>query len=148
MALTCSRRGCGGQNQEHACGSKGRPLVGADPEVTCLVLIRGGPVPSRCDPYSEQTEQGHSSGSRRTRGALIHKQSICQGVPGGVVVKNSPAGAGVVKRPGFHPWVGKIPWSGAWQPAPVFWPGESHGQRSLVGCSTRGHTKSDTTEMA
>ena len=38
-------------------------------------------------------------------------------------------------RPGFDPWVGKIPRSRAWQPTPVFLPGESHGQRSLVGCS-------------
>ena len=37
------------------------------------------------------------------------------------------------KRPGFDPWVGKIPWRRAWQPTPVFFPGESHGQRSLAG---------------
>ena len=24
------------------------------------------------------------------------------------------------KRPGFNPWVGKIPWWRAWQPTPVF----------------------------
>ena len=30
----------------------------------------------------------------------------------------------------FDPWVGKIPWMRAWQPTPVFLPGESHGQRS------------------
>ena len=29
--------------------------------------------------------------------------------------------------------VGKIPWRRAWQPSPVFLPGESHGQRSPVG---------------
>ena len=28
-------------------------------------------------------------------------------------------------RPGFDPWVGKIPWRRAWQPTPVFLPGES-----------------------
>ena len=33
----------------------------------------------------------------------------------------------------FNPWVGKIPWRRAWQPKPVFLPGESHGQRSLAG---------------
>ena len=49
-------------------------------------------------------------------------------------------------RPGFDPWVGKIPWRGKWQPTPVFLPGESLGQRCLVGCSSRGHTESDTTE--
>ena len=37
-------------------------------------------------------------------------------------------------------------WRRKWQPTPVFLPGESHGQRSLVGCSPWGHTESDTTE--
>ena len=32
----------------------------------------------------------------------------------------------------FSPWVGKVPWRRTWQPAPVFLPGESHEQRSLV----------------
>ena len=32
-------------------------------------------------------------------------------------------------------WIGKIPWSRKWQPAPVFLPGESCGQRSLAGFS-------------
>jgi len=36
---------------------------------------------------------------------------------------------------GFNPWVGKIPWRRAWQPAPVFLLGESHGQRGLAGYS-------------
>ena len=36
-------------------------------------------------------------------------------------------------RPGFDPWVGKIPWRRKWQPAPVILPGECHGQRNLVG---------------
>ena len=36
-------------------------------------------------------------------------------------------------RPGFHSWVGKIPWRRKWQSAPVLLPGKSHGQRSLVG---------------
>ena len=30
-------------------------------------------------------------------------------------------------RPGFNPWVGKIPWRREWQPTPVFWPGEFNG---------------------
>ena len=33
-----------------------------------------------------------------------------------------------------------------WQPTPVFLPGESHGLRSLVGCSPQGHKESDMTE--
>ena len=39
---------------------------------------------------------------------------------------------------GFGPWVRKIPWRRKWQPPPVFLPGESHGQRSLVGYSPWG----------
>ena len=27
----------------------------------------------------------------------------------------------------FNPWIRKIPWRKAWQPTPVFLPGESHG---------------------
>ena len=37
-------------------------------------------------------------------------------------------------------------WKRKWQPIPVFLPGESHGQRSLVGCRLWGCTKSDMTE--
>ena len=36
-------------------------------------------------------------------------------------------------RAGFNPWVRKIPWRREWLPTPIFLPGESHGQRSLVG---------------
>ena len=45
------------------------------------------------------------------------------------MVKNLPA----VRDPGFDPWVRMIPWRRDWLPTPVFLPGESHGQRSLVG---------------
>ena len=38
------------------------------------------------------------------------------------------------------------PWRRAWRPTPVFLPGKSHGQRSLVGYSPWGHKESDTTE--
>ena len=50
------------------------------------------------------------------------------------------------KRRGFDPWLGKIPWRRARQPTPVFLSRESHGQRSLAGCSPWGHKESDTTE--
>ena len=47
---------------------------------------------------------------------------------------------------GVRPLVEKIPWRRARQPTLAFWPGESHGQRSLAGHSPRGHKESDTTE--
>ena len=34
-----------------------------------------------------------------------------------------------------------MPWRRAWQPTTVFLPGESHGQRSLVGYSPWGHKR-------
>ena len=37
------------------------------------------------------------------------------------------------------------PWKRAWQPTPVFLPGESHGQRSLVGYSACGCKELDVT---
>ena len=37
-------------------------------------------------------------------------------------------------------------WRRKWQPTPVFFPGESQGWGSLVGCHLWGHTESDTTE--
>ena len=45
------------------------------------------------------------------------------------------------KRCWFDPWVRKSPWRRAWQLTAVFLPGESHGQRSLAGCSPRGSQK-------
>ena len=38
-------------------------------------------------------------------------------------------------------------WRRKWQPTPVFLPGESQGQRGLVGCRLWGRTESDMTEV-
>ena len=62
------------------------------------------------------------------------------------MVKNLPANARRHRRPGFNPWVRKIPWRRAWQPTPIFLPEESHGQRSLAGCSPRLGKDLDMTE--
>ena len=65
---------------------------------------------------------------------------------GGVSGKEPACQCRRAKRCGFDPWVGKIPWRRAWQPTPVFLPGESHVQRRLEGHSPRGHKESDMTE--
>ena len=57
-----------------------------------------------------------------------------EGFPGGVSGKERPANAQDV-RCGFEPWVRKILWRRAWQPTPVVWHREFHGQRSLAGYS-------------
>ena len=69
---------------------------------------------------------------------LLLKLGLNQGFPGGSGGKASACNAGDL---------GSIPgWRRAWQPTPVFLPGESYGQRSLVGYSPRGRKESDTTE--
>ena len=60
--------------------------------------------------------------------------SEIMGFPGSSGVKNLPQ-CRSHRRRGFDPSVKKIPWRRAWQPTSVFLPGESHGQRSLVGYS-------------
>ena len=57
-------------------------------------------------------------------GLLSNKESACQ--------------CKRLRRHGFYPWVRKISWRKAWQPTPVFLPGESPGQRSLAEYSPRG----------
>ena len=67
--------------------------------------------------------------------------------------KDSPGGSDgkasclQCRRPGFNPWVGKIPWRREWLPDPVFLPGEFHGQRSLVCYSLWDHKESDMAEQ-
>ena len=55
-------------------------------------------------------------------------------LPGGASGKEPICQCRRHKRHGFDPWVGRR----AWQPIPVLLPGESHGQRSLVGYSPWG----------
>ena len=70
--------------------------------------------------YVSPTLRGYSINYSSTSLPMWHsgKESACQ-----------------CKGHGFNPWVGKIPWRGKWQPGPVFLPGKSHEQRSLVGLS-------------
>ena len=49
-------------------------------------------------------------------------------------------------RPGFNPWVGKIPWRKAWQPLQYSCLENPCGYRSLAGYSPWDHKESDTTE--
>ena len=51
------------------------------------------------------------------------------------------------RRPGFNPWVRKIPWRRQWLPTPIFSPGESLGQRSLEGYSPWSYKELDITEQ-
>ena len=59
------------------------------------------------------------------------------------MVKNLPA----MWDRGFNPWVGKLPWKRNWQPTPALLPGETHGQRGLMGYSPWSRKELDTTEQ-
>ena len=63
-----------------------------------------------------------------------------------LVEKNPPANAGDVRDAGSIPGSGRFPWRRARQPTPIFLPGESHEQRSLVGYSAWGHKELDMTK--
>ena len=64
---------------------------------------------------------------------------MCMDFPGGAGGKESACHCRKLQRCRFTPWVRKIPWRREWQPTPVFFPGKSHGQRSLASYSPRGH---------
>ena len=63
---------------------------------------------------------------------------IMMGFPGGASGKEPVCQLRRCRRHRFDPWVGKIPWSGKWQPTSVFFPAEFHGERSLAGYSPWG----------
>ena len=61
--------------------------------------------------------------------------SFWGGFLGGAVGKESGCQCRSYKRHKFDIWIREVSWNRKWQPAPVFLPGEFHGQRSLVGYS-------------
>ena len=63
------------------------------------------------------------------------------------MVKNPPANAGDTGDADLIPGSTRSPGEGHGNPLQNCWPGESHGQRSLAGCSPWGHKESDMTEM-
>ena len=72
-----------------------------------------------------------------TYNGKIFKTNIYKGFPHGSVVKNLPAKQET--RVGF---LGQEdPWRRKWQPTPVFSPGKSYGQKSLVGHSPWSHKR-------
>ena len=62
------------------------------------------------------------------------------------MVKNLPANSRDARDAGLIPSSGRFSWRRNWQPSPVFLPGKSHGQRTLVGYSLGGYKKLDTAE--
>ena len=63
-----------------------------------------------------------------------------------LVVKNPPTNAGDRRDVGSIPRSGRSPWKKAWQPTPVFLPGESPWTEEPGGLQSVGQKESDTTE--
>ena len=78
----------------------------------------------------------HQGSLKNTYIFIYTHTHIQQGYLSDSIVKNPPA-----KEMLFNSWVRKIRWRRNWQPTPVFVPGISHGQRSLLGQSPWGHRR-------
>ena len=61
---------------------------------------------------------------------ICGSSQVSLGFPGGSDGKEYACHAG---EPCLVPGSRRFPWRRAWQPTPIFLPGESHGQRSLMG---------------
>ena len=74
---------------------------------------------------------------------LIYHQYLFFRLPWQLSGKESSC---LYRRHRFNPLVGKMAWRRKWQPSPVFLPGKSYGQRSLVGYSPWVPKQSDMTQ--
>ena len=99
------------------------------------------------EPLREMVRQNPGAAFLRLKYKLMQKTKLKASprFPGGAISEEPACQCKRQKRQDFNPWVGKIPWRRAWQPI-VFLPGESHGQRSLVGYSPWGCRELDITE--
>ena len=88
-------------------------------------------------------EAWHAAAHGVAESDTTERLNCTMGFPCSSVGKESAFNAG---DPGSNPGLGRFPWSRKWHPTPVLLPGESHGQRSLVGYSPWGCKESDTTE--
>ena len=82
------------------------------------------------------------SGSSLEKEKATHSSTLAQKIPW----TEEPGGHGVAKSRTRLSDFTFMHWRRKWQPTPVFLPGESQGQGSLVGCRLWGRTESDMTE--
>ena len=71
------------------------------------------------------------------------KYSTSQPPQVALVIKNPPANAGDMRHR-FDPWVRKTPWKRAWQPTPIFLPGEKSTDRGVWWATVHSVSKSKT----
>ena len=100
---------------------------------------------------SEREAMGMSSwwqshGRSLGGGATTGEYRPARGFPGGSAVKESTCNTGATGDVGSIPGLGRSLGGRAWQPTPIFLPGDSHGQRSLAGRSPWGRKEANMTE--
>ena len=108
--------------------------------------FRHGLCAGRWLPWAGPVPGHRCRGAQRGSGLMMAFVSVYtenKGLPRWLSGNESACQCGRYWRLRFVPWVGKIPWSRQGQPTPVFLPGQSRGQRSLVGYDS---LESDTTE--
>ena len=76
----------------------------------------------------------------------VPRTNFMQGLAGFPNGSDGKESTGKCRRPGFDPSVRKIPWRRERLSTPVFLPGKSHGQRSLMDYSPWSHKELDMTE--
>ena len=77
----------------------------------------------------------------KPRSPALQADSLLSEPSGKPTVVTHPAGNAGDKRPGFSPWVGKIPWRRKWQPTPVFLLGKLQRETYRDTECTRTHTR-------
>ena len=111
-------------------------------------VLNKGKRPWECSPVNRKSTcfwRGERTEKPWRKWTPLRKEGASQVA---LAVNNQPASAEDTVRHGFDPWVGKIPCRRAWQPTPVFLPGEAHGWGSLEGFSPQSLKELDTTEAA
>ena len=89
-------------------------------------------------PYYPAIPLGHIFGENHNLKRYTHSNCSFPGGSNSICLQ--------CKRPGFDPWVRKIPWRRKWLHTPVFLTGEFHEQRSLLDYSPWGCKESGMAE--
>ena len=130
----CSSRQDQGRQTEP--GAQGCPST--DCVLTPLSTVSYGSM-------SRQTQEGSFLTLSEKRGmeaagrqSFFMPARVVLGFPGGTHGEEPACQCRRRQRPGFHPWVGKIPWRRAWQPTPVPLPGECPRTEGPGGLQSMG----------
>ena len=104
-------------------------------------------IPGTAEPGGLPSMGSHRVGHGWGDSAAAAAAAASLAFRGGASGKESASQCRRYKRNRFDSGVRKIPWRREWLPTPVFLPGKSQGQRSLVGYSPWGCKESDTVEQ-